>query len=125
MQIKYELESKEKKPLDMLKYLLPLLLYDRFALYNFDGDDPECHTPTTAFQYYFLSVRHKSKTTQGKLAIDLLDFCSEIQAIEKNQNKVYIDKELSRLLRKPYIQKLYNLIIEVAVYFFTLLLASC
>lgn len=113
MQIKYELESKEKKPLDMLKYLLPLLLYDRFALYNFDGDDPECHTPTTAFQYYFLSVRHKSKTTQGKLAIDLLDFCSEIQAIGKNQNKVYIDKELSHLLRKPYIQKLYNLIIEV------------
>ena len=113
MQIKYELENKDKNPLNMLQYLLPLLLYDRVDLYEFNDDDPERHTLTTSFQYYFLSVCHKRHPLNGKLAVDLFHFRREIHDISNKQNKVYINEELYRLLQNPYIQKLYDLIIAV------------
>ena len=113
--IKTELESKEKNPHSLMEALLSVTFYERKYLYEFNEDDPERHTLTTQFQYYFLNVLHKFEKENpiNKPVIDFFNFIIDTQAISKKKNKVYLDDELKKLLSSDYINKLYNFLLLV------------
>ena len=111
--VKTELEAKSKNPHTLLESLLPLMLYERKHLYDFNDDDLDRHTPTTEFQYYFLQVLHKigDKNPLNKPILDFFNFVVDTQSIEKNTNKVPINDKLRLLLSSDYANKLYKVII--------------
>jgi len=113
MQVKHEIESSEKNPVTMLKYLFPLLLYDRIGLYDFNEGDPERHSKTMEFQYYYLNVINRRKMNDHNPMLDLFEFCSEIQGLAKGTNKVPLGDDDITLLKNPFVNKLYRFIIEV------------
>ena len=117
LNVKNEIQSPDKNYINLFKYLLPMLLYERRNFYDFDSDDPERITDTMEFQYYYLSVLNKR--TGGKpssFGKDLWSFIIEVQSIERKKNKVYITDELRDLFQRRYPNDLYRFLFDIARY---------
>ncbi len=117
LNVKTEIESQNRNYENLFKYLLPMLLYERYEIYNFDSDDPKCCTDTMKFQYYYLSVLNKRrKNVPRSLVCELFDFLCEVQAIGNNENMVPITDELRSLFIKNYPNELYAFLVDLVRY---------
>ena len=117
LNVKSELESQSINYENLFRFLLPMLLYERYGFYDFDADDPERCTETMKFQYYFLNVLNKvGDKTIRSLACELFGFVVETQAIGKGENKVYVTDELRSLFQNEYPNELYKFLVDLIRY---------
>ena len=83
LNIKSEIETKDKNPQIMFENLLSLLLYEKMYTYDLDINDYKAPNTSTAFHYYFLLIQKKFKTNFSKIKFktSLFNFFSEINKL--------------------------------------------
>jgi len=110
-----DVNVQQRNPLKMLLHLLPLIYYERMREYNQTWDDPEQHTPTLQFQYYFLKYLENYMEESRPVIPDLTDFGMELSKIAMDKDrKASSDTEmLFRLLKAETGKRLYNLTVEI------------
>lgn len=117
LHVKNEIESQNRNYENLFKYLMPMLLYERSELYEFNSDDPQRSTATMKFQYYYLSVLNKVRKNQPRSFVcEIFDFIVETQAIGRRENKVAITNEIENLFRCEYPNKLYKFLVNLIRY---------
>lgn len=117
LNVKTEIESQNRNYENLFKYLMPMLLYERSELYEFNPDDPQRFTSTMKFQYYYLSVLNKVRKNQPRSFVcEIFDFIVETQAIGRRENKVAITNEIENLFRYEYPNKLHKFLLDLIRY---------
>lgn len=109
MEVKNELESDHPNYENLLKYLLPTLLYFRQELYA--DDDIEPTNASTRFQKYYLDTRAKYIKTNPNATFKMLVnnfICKYIEASRKQQDAIF-----EQDLRSDYWLSLADLLLQL------------
>lgn len=112
MEVKNELESENTNYINLLKYLLPMLLYYRQELY--EDSDIEPTNATTRFQKFYLDTRKKYIKNNPNASFEELAFSFIIEY--RNSCKKQQDASFEQDLRSDYWISLADLLFFLAKY---------
>ena len=92
----------------LFTYLIPLLLYERMGLFDFNDDATSCcHTPTTFFQFYYLKTRaEKCRSEKFNLAYEFFNILDEIKKEYRSKDPLIPKKLLQSEEFKSKVQLL-------------------